>query len=551
MATVESVAFDLDYRSKITRSQFETDNITSVILTGGSSRTPIIQAAVKVAVGESKIALNVNADEAAVLGAALHGAGLSRQFKTKDIRVSDIGLHDIQVSYPAEMKTSSSKPRTINTMIFPTGSKTGSKKTLTFKRQDDFSLKLAYKASPGLGFPTDILEAGIVGVREAIQNLTDLGAIDPIVKATVVLSESGFASVRDAIAFGEFKDESLAGKLKGFFGGSSSTEEPSADAETTADEQSSAAYSSPTASTKATPKDEPISLDVEVKFSSIAPMTVAEKRRARDRHVFEIILLKCAHADAVDFFSYRLVTVDNEEAAKRRREDARNTLEGYLYRVRDLLEDDSSDSPFRKCSQEVERKAMAEKLEETLAWLHDLGDDADTIQYIDKRNAVESLERPVVHRYKEIEEFPKALNNSQMWNWSTRLFLTEAKSNLTKEEQGGPPSRYTKEELNGLEKTLIDHEKWLNEWVEKQKSVKMNEDPVILSSEMRARAKTLENHLQKLVKKKTPKPPKKTKTATATVTDQEPLETEGTSSSGTSSSEPPAASEAPAGHDEL
>jgi hypoxia up-regulated 1 len=44
------------------------DNVTSVILTGGASRTPMIQAAVKAAVGESKIALNVNADEAAVLG---------------------------------------------------------------------------------------------------------------------------------------------------------------------------------------------------------------------------------------------------------------------------------------------------------------------------------------------------------------------------------------------------------------------------------------------------------------------------------------------------
>ena len=44
------------------------DNVTSVILTGGATRTPMIQAAVKAAVGESKIALNVNADEAAVLG---------------------------------------------------------------------------------------------------------------------------------------------------------------------------------------------------------------------------------------------------------------------------------------------------------------------------------------------------------------------------------------------------------------------------------------------------------------------------------------------------
>ena len=115
-----------------------------------------------------------------------------------------------------------------------------------------------------------------------------------------------------------------------------------------------------------------------------------------------------------------------------------------------------------------------------------------------------SLERPIVHRYKEIEEFPKALNNSQMWNWSSRLFITDAKQNLTAEAEGGPPARYTQAEIDALEKTLKEHEAWLAEWVAKQRQVPINQDPVILTSEMRARAKTLENHLQKLWKKKVP-----------------------------------------------
>jgi len=115
-----------------------------------------------------------------------------------------------------------------------------------------------------------------------------------------------------------------------------------------------------------------------------------------------------------------------------------------------------------------------------------------------------SLERPIAHRYKEIEEFPKALNNSQMWNWSSRLFITEAKENLTAEAEGGPPARYTQAEIDALEKTLKEHEGWLAEWVAKQRQVPMNQDPVILTSEMKARAKTLENHLQKLWKKKVP-----------------------------------------------
>lgn len=120
-------------------------------------------------------------------------------------------------------------------------------------------------------------------------------------------------------------------------------------------------------------------------------------------------------------------------------------------------------------------------------------------------NSCRKFEKPVMHRYTEIKEFPQALNNSQMWNWKTRMFITEAKMNLSVEEQGGEPSKYTQEEIDALEKTLKEHEIWLNEMVEKQKLVKMNEDPVLESSELRAKVKPLETHLQRLVKKKVPR----------------------------------------------
>lgn len=136
-----------------------------------------------------------------------------------------------------------------------------------------------------------------------------------------------------------------------------------------------------------------------------------------------------------------------------------------------------------------------------------------------------------------------------MWNWSSRLFLTEAKLNMTKELEAGLPTKYTKEELDEFEKVLKDHESWLNEWVEKQKKVKMNEDPVILSSEMRARAKVLENHLQKLYRKRAPKPTKKSSasssassTGTGAGTSETPSDTasaESTSSTGAASSQDP------------
>jgi len=58
-----------------------------------------------------------------------------------------------------------------------------------------------------------MLEVEIGGVAEALANLTERGAVDPVVKATLTLSESGFVAVKDAVAFGEIKDESLTGKV--------------------------------------------------------------------------------------------------------------------------------------------------------------------------------------------------------------------------------------------------------------------------------------------------------------------------------------------------
>ena len=85
----------------------------------------------------------------------------------------------------------------------------------------------------------------------------------------------------------------------------------------------------------------------------------------------------------------RLQALNNEEAGKRRREEARNSLEAYLYKLRDLLEDDNPESAFHKCSQEPERKRIAEKLKETSAWISDHGDDADTNELVAKLTELE------------------------------------------------------------------------------------------------------------------------------------------------------------------
>jgi len=58
-----------------------------------------------------------------------------------------------------------------------------------------------------------MMEVELTDVAEALANLTERGAVDPVVKATLMLSESGFVSVTEAVAFGEVKDDSLSGSL--------------------------------------------------------------------------------------------------------------------------------------------------------------------------------------------------------------------------------------------------------------------------------------------------------------------------------------------------
>lgn len=111
---------------------------------------------------------------------------------------------------------------------------------------------------------------------------------------------------------------------------------------------------------------------------------------------------------------------------------------------------------------------------------------------------------------------------------------------MTAEAEADLPSKYTKEEIDAVEKSLKEDEVWLLEWQEKQKAVKAHEDPVLLTAEMDARGKTLQTKVMRLLKRKIPKPRKTSTSSTASATSSSsagsdptssPAETPATSSS--------------------
>lgn len=71
---------------------------------------------------------------------------------------------------------------------------------------------------------------------------------------------------------------------------------------------------------------------------------------------------------------HRLRDVDQAEIRKQNREEARNGLEAYIYRLRDTLEQ----ADFVEASTESERVSLRKKLEEASDWLWDEGETAPT-----------------------------------------------------------------------------------------------------------------------------------------------------------------------------
>jgi hypoxia up-regulated 1 len=84
----------------------------------------------------------------------------------------------------------------------------------------------------------------------------------------------------------------------------------------------------------------------------------------------------------------RLVSLDNAEATRRRKEEAQNMLEGYLYRLRDYLDGEQT-SPFMLYSKAEERKGLERKLEEAYAWLSEYGESAEIGELWAQREALE------------------------------------------------------------------------------------------------------------------------------------------------------------------
>ncbi|GAB0493252.1 hypothetical protein MMPV_004528 [Pyropia vietnamensis] len=125
------------------------DQLDAVVPLGGASRTPKLQQLLCEALGRSSLNKSVNADEAAVMGAAFLAASLSPTFRVRALDLADVSPRAVSVAVRREPGTASAGAGEFqNATLFAAGSKRPATKKLTVRRKDDFTLSLFLEPLP-------------------------------------------------------------------------------------------------------------------------------------------------------------------------------------------------------------------------------------------------------------------------------------------------------------------------------------------------------------------------------------------------------------------
>ena len=535
-------------------------DIESVILHGGAVRTPFVQKQLESAVGNAdKLRTNVNSDEAAVFGAAFKAAGISPSFRVKDIRAGDIAGY----SYGLKWKRDETEKQQ---MLFVPTSQTGNEKQVPLKATDDLAFTLFEQTPdrPVVNVQTKNLTASVellvekfgcakgdISTSFAIR-LSPTDGLPEVLRGSVSCETIGqkggvVDGVKDFFGFGSKKEGQEP--LKEATGTESTTITPSDDSSTTSSpKENKTSDATSTDSEKATEKSkepkkrtEIICVDFSAEAAALPPPDAENLQPIKDR----------------------LSAFDSSDRSRLKREETLNTLEAFTYRARDLLDDES----FIAASTDEQRAEIEEHFKSASDWLYGDGADASRDELKARLDELRGLVGPVQKRKEEASKRPQQVQSLQEALNQTKAMVSVIKQQLeaqsaadvassaaasaseesasqtteapsstddfadlddetttssttstTAAPKAPPMFSYSEEDLKAVTDAQESVESWLESKLAEQDKLSPTDDPVILSSDMAAKSKELNDMVMSLLTKqmKTPPKAKKPKVKSAT-----------------------------------
>ncbi|CAN6913305.1 unnamed protein product [Brassica oleracea] len=556
--SVESLHDDRDFRSTISREKFEElckdlwersltplkdilkhsglkmDDIYAVELIGGATRVPKLQSTIQEFIGKQDLDKHLDADEAIVLGSALHAANLSDGIKLK----RRLGIVDgspygflVELEGPNVKKDESTKQQ-----LVPRMKKLPSKMFRTFVLDKDFDVSLAYESEdilpPGITSPV-FAQYSVSGLTDATEKYSSRNLSAPI-KANLhfSLSRSGILSLDRGDAVIEITEWVEVPKKNVTIESNTTSTTGNASTGAASDENSQENKEERQADAGNSTAEEPVvgDLGTEKKLKKRTfriPLKVVEKTVGPGAP-----FTKESLAEA----KTKLEALDKKDKERRRTAELKNNLESYIYATKEKLETPE----FEKISTQEERKAFVEKLDEaSINWLYMDGEDANATEFQERLDSLKAIGSPISLRSDELTARPVAVEYAQKYLTEVKEIIKEWETNKT---------WLPKEKINEVVSKEAEKVKsWLEKNEAEQKKTSLWSKPVFTSDEVYAKVFTMQDKVTKVNRIPKPKPKIEKPTKKENTTEEKSKGSEDS----TNSTESEAAAKEEEGHDEL
>ncbi|KAF9234299.1 Hsp70 protein-domain-containing protein [Melanogaster broomeanus] len=372
LLNVESIMNNVDASSKLSRDKYEQliapvlerisgpleqalaesgltiNQIDAVELIGGSTRIPAVRVCIQAALGGKPLSTTLNQEEAIARGATFACAFFSPTLRVREFHMQDISHYPIQVCW----ERSEADPDVDTELtIFPRGNSVPSTKVLTFYRKGPFDIDARYLEPEGLP-----------------------GGINPWI--ATFSTKNVPADPRGDLTCVKLKTRL---NLHGIMSFDSAYVEEVEEREETA----------------------PMDVDGEAAPAE-AP---AKKRRVKKIDVPFTSLATSLDPAVLEKFKELEAQMHAADKLVQDTEDHKNALEEYVYDTRGKLDDRYA--PFVQSAEKTKLLAMLQEGED---WLYsEEGEDATKSAYVGKLDALKAVGDPIVARYRETEERPRAI----------------------------------------------------------------------------------------------------------------------------------------------
>ena len=532
-------------------------DIESVILHGGVVRTPFVQRQLEAAVGSpDKLRTNVNSDEAAVFGAAFKAAGISPSFRVKDIRTSDSAVYAVSLKWTNEDKERQQK-------LFVPTSQIGAEKQVPLKVTEDFTFGLFEQAPSATGYLIDrpVLNVQTKNMTASVERLVEkFGCVKGDISTSFAIRLSPIDGLPEVVK-GSVSCETTAQKggvvdgVKDFFGfGSKKGDQEPLKADKDNDDVKSATSEETVAASS--PKESKISSTSTAEDAKASEKPKETKKRIETIHIdfsAEAVGLPPPSPEHMQRITDRLGAFDSSDRSRLKREETLNTLEAFTYKARDLLDDED----FIAASTDKERNQIEEQFRSASEWLYGDGADATREALKERLDGLHGLVDPVQKRKQEASSRPAAVKALQEALNQTKAMVSVVRqqreaqsvaeeasssaaaadaesasqttiapsstddgfgdlddepisSSTTTTAAPSPPSMlmYSEEDLKEVTDSQDSVQAWLDEKLAEQGKLGPTDDPVMLSTELAAKSKDLNDMVMKLLTKSMKVPPK-------------------------------------------